>query len=433
MLKKSVASAVSAAVLIGGPGLTATAAAQTMARGAAANVSVVPTLGAGRGAFIPGAPSLIQAVPLPGALIAPSLLIAPAVSVTPAPAAIMPLRAAAVPAAAALRATPAPSASERFPAAVPKAALEALAGASARAAAAGDRFFDQSAPSAPESEIVLIRTLPAEDGRRGTGRDQSTQLEALVQRSEGKIKSLERDGPFSLFQETFAVEIKTSARAEVLAELGAIEGIEFHSLSDLLSVASHQEPRPLPDAERLAAYAGRLDKGSLAERLDAFAELASALESATPERVAALPVEARDAVAVELYDLAAVAVNTFNLVQGAARQDLRKRLHEERAEREDGWAGLEKAAQEGLKDPAIRARFEPLRTMLVRVIGAMDKLSTPGARALVMQMLPHAEHAGLEYVAARPERRALYIGEWLGTITGAVDETLEGMRLGAAR
>ncbi|MBI2386530.1 MAG: hypothetical protein HYV14_11010 [Elusimicrobia bacterium] len=427
MLHKSVAAVVSVAVLIGGPGLTAPAAAQTMTRGAAVNVSVTPSIGAGFGGSIPGAPSLSRAIPLSGVLAAPSPLSAPAVAVNAA------VDAAPVPAAAALAAIPAPSAPKGSPAAAPKAALRALADASARAAAVGDRFFDQSAPAAPEAEIVLIRTLPAEDGRRGTGHDQSAQLEALVQRSEGKIKSLERDGPFSLFQETFAVEIKASARAEILAELGAIAGIEFHSLSDLLSAAARREPRPLPDAERFAAYAGRLDKGSLAERLGAFAELGSALESAAPEQVAALPVEARDAVAVELYDLAAVAVNTFNLVQGAARQDIRKRLHDERAERPDGWAGLEKAAQEGLKDPAVRARFEPLRTMLVRTLGAMDRLNTPGARALVMQMLPHAEHAGLEFVAARRERRALYIGEWLGTITGSLDETLEGMRLGAAR
>ncbi len=427
MLKKPVAAAASLAVLLGGPGpLTLTAAAQTVTRGA--GVSVMPLAGAGLYGSLQSAPSLNAAVPFAGALIAPNFPLAPAVSLSNAPAVLTPLRAAAVPVA--LLATPAPSV-PGLPVAAPKAALQALAVEPARAAAAGDRFFDQGAPAATD-DILLIQTIPEADGRRGTGHDQSTQLEALVQRSAGKIKSLDRDGPFSLFQETFAVEIRASARQEILAELGAIGGIEFHSLSALLNLAARREARPFPDAATFAAYKGRLEKGSLAERLGAFAELASALESATPEQIAALPEESRDAIALALYNVGGTAINTFNLVQGAARQDIRKRLHDESGEKAD-WAKIEKAAQEGLNEPAIRARFEPLRTMLVRALGAMDRLNTPAARATLLQMLPHADHAGLEFVASNPERRALYIKEWLSAVTGSVDETIAGMRLGESR
>jgi len=286
---------------------------------------------------------------------------------------------------------------------------------------------------ATHNEILLIQVIRESDGRRGTGYDQSKEIEKLTEKYKGKVKVLNADGPMSLFQETFSVEIQASARREILADIGAIKGIEFHPLSELLSLASHRETRPISGAESFAAYKDRLEEGTMAERMRAFAELASALESATPEQIAALPEAARDALAIPLYNVAGVAINTFNMVQGSARQDIRQRLHDERGEREDGWAGLKKAAQEGLQAPAVRARFEPLRAMLVRTLGAMDRLDTPGARATIMQMLPHAEYAGLEFVASSPERRALYVRNWLNTITGSVDETLEGMRLGAAR
>lgn len=301
------------------------------------------------------------------------------------------------------------------------------------AASVGDRFFDQQGAREEADEIVLVQTLPAEDGRRGTGHEQSKKLEELVKNNEGRIRSLDQDGPFSLFQETFALEVRGSARREMLAELGAIEGIEFHSLPKLLNLAAQSEARPLPDAATLAGFKDRLEKGRLDERLQAFAELASILESATPEQIAALPAQTRDELVLPIYEVAGAAVNTYNLVQGAARRDIRKRLHDARPEREDGWAGLEKAAQEEMKDPAVRARFLPLRTLLTRALGAMDRLDTPRARATLTQILPHADHAALEFVASDPARRERYVREWLASISDSIDETEAGLRLGASR
>jgi WD40 repeat protein len=310
-------------------------------------------------------------------------------------------------------------------------ALENIFSGSAARGAVNAVAEPASAPDTDWSgEILLIQTLPAEDGRRGTGHDQSKRLEQLVKDKAGKLKSLDRDGPFSLFQETFAVEVKAEAKAEILAELQAVPGIEFHPLSELLGKAARRQPRPLPDP---GAIAPRIEKGTLAGRLEAFADLASALEAATPEQVAAIPAADRDALAMALYGVAGLAVNTFNLVQGAARQDLRKRLHDADPEVKGGWAALEKAAQQGLKAPAVRARFAPLKTLLLRALGAMNRLDTPAARDFVLQLLPHAEHTGLEYVAFSPSRRTRYVRHWLDSVTGSVDETLAGLRLGAQR
>ncbi len=89
MFKKSLASVVSAALLVAGPGnLTLTAAAQTMGRAAVTGVSVTPTIGTGLHSPVPGASSFYMPSLTPGALIAPTLMAAP--SLVPVPAAAVP-------------------------------------------------------------------------------------------------------------------------------------------------------------------------------------------------------------------------------------------------------------------------------------------------------------------------------------------------------
>src|SRR3989338_3728641 len=71
MFKKSLASIVSAAVLVAGPGhLTLDAAAQTLTRGPVAGVSVTPVIGTGINSPVPGAssfnvPPLAPRAPIP--------------------------------------------------------------------------------------------------------------------------------------------------------------------------------------------------------------------------------------------------------------------------------------------------------------------------------------------------------------------------------
>ena len=83
MFKKSLASVVSAAVLVAGPGhLTLTAAAQTMNRAPVTGVSVTPSFGAGLNSPSLGASSFNAPALAPGALLAPGLTVAPAGIVT---------------------------------------------------------------------------------------------------------------------------------------------------------------------------------------------------------------------------------------------------------------------------------------------------------------------------------------------------------------
>ncbi|MEQ1919839.1 MAG: PspA/IM30 family protein, partial [Elusimicrobiota bacterium] len=83
MFKKSLASIVSAAILVAGPGnLTLTAAAQTMGRAPVSGISVTPTIGTGLNSPTLGAPSFNM--PALGALTSPSLMVAPSIA-APAP------------------------------------------------------------------------------------------------------------------------------------------------------------------------------------------------------------------------------------------------------------------------------------------------------------------------------------------------------------
>ena len=105
MFKKSLASIVSAAVLVAGPGhLTLDAAAQTLTRGPAAGVSVTPVIGTGINSPVPGASSFNVPALAPGALIAPAPIAAPSPVAAPVSLAPVPASLAARPAAAAAKA-----------------------------------------------------------------------------------------------------------------------------------------------------------------------------------------------------------------------------------------------------------------------------------------------------------------------------------------
>lgn len=273
------------------------------------------------------------------------------------------------------------------------------------------------------TEIIIIQTVPGPNGR---GPRIDDKLDELMKRHEGTVRGLERDGPAQIFADTFALEVKAEAMDQVVAELNAIEGVDTKRLSDLLALGSRKVAPEAPTAEALAGYAARIKEGSLASRWTAFAELASLLETASPAQLAALPRETRDALVIPLYGIAGDAVNAFNLVQGAARTDLRKAMHDARADDNPGWASLEKGAQEGLKHPGILARFAPLRAHLHRALDTLDRLDTPGARTALLQILPHADYAGLQ-LASRPDKAAGYVSAWLDRIVGSIDETRRGL------
>ncbi|MEW5884491.1 MAG: hypothetical protein AB1725_09750, partial [Armatimonadota bacterium] len=275
------------------------------------------------------------------------------------------------------------------------------------------------------SEVILIQAAQAENGRR-QGYDLSQKVEELIKRREGQVRGLQRDGPAEIFADTFAVEVRPEHMAEVLAELKALEGADVRSLSELIALGSRRAAPELPDAQTLQGYAARLKDGTLEARWTAFAELASMLETASPEALAALPPETRDALVFPLYGIAADAANAFNLVQGATRTDLRKSFLDAKANEEDGWGAVENGASAALKHPELQARFMPLRAHLSRTLAAIDRLGTEQARAVVRQVLPHADYAGLELIS-RPERAAAYARSWLAELENSIAEMKEGL------
>ncbi|MDP3542685.1 MAG: hypothetical protein Q8T11_09500 [Elusimicrobiota bacterium] len=107
MFKKSLASIVSAAVLVAGPGhLTLTAAAQTLAR-PVSGISVTPTIGTGLHSPLPGASSFNVPTMAPGVMLAPVLSAAPSPIAAPVSLAPVPAALAVKPVAAAAKALPA--------------------------------------------------------------------------------------------------------------------------------------------------------------------------------------------------------------------------------------------------------------------------------------------------------------------------------------
>ncbi|MBI3299000.1 MAG: hypothetical protein HYZ75_12590 [Elusimicrobia bacterium] len=282
---------------------------------------------------------------------------------------------------------------------------------------------------AAQDEVFLMQVRLDEKGRSGTGYEESKAVEALAARYPGKVKVLDADGASSLFQSNFAVEVDASVRDEVLLELAAIEGLETHAMAALTAAAARREPGAPLDAALLAALKGRFVQGTMLERMIAFAELASALEAAAPERVAALPEPLRDEALRELHAAAGLMVNSYNLVRGDARRGLREAALKARGDGDFDYAAFERSLQIALTDPAMKARFEPLRVLTTRALRAMDKLDTPAARAQVLELLPHADSAGFELVASEPALKARYVRAWLGLVLDSVSETVAGFQL----
>ena len=149
MFKKSLASIVSAAVLVAGPGhLTLDAAAQTLTRGPVTGVSVTPTIGNGLNSPVPGVSSFNMPSLTPGALLAPSLTVAPKPVV---PAVASPVSLAPVPASLAAKAMPA--AAKGSPLAVIE-SRDAKVGVAEKGAAL-NALFENSAVAGPEALEVL--------------------------------------------------------------------------------------------------------------------------------------------------------------------------------------------------------------------------------------------------------------------------------------
>ncbi|MDX6768185.1 MAG: hypothetical protein SF051_01525 [Elusimicrobiota bacterium] len=278
------------------------------------------------------------------------------------------------------------------------------------------------------SEVILIQALARPDGRRMGGHDVEERVkEIITRRGEGQLRSLQGDGPANIFADTFAVEVRPEHKAEVLAELAAIEGADVRSLSRLIELGSRRVvTQTLPDAETLKAYAAHLEDGPIEQRWQAFGELASLLENATPEQLAALPEDLRDELVWPLYGIAEDTVNAFNMVQGSQRTALRRSFLDAKAN-QNGWGAVESGAAEGLKHPELRARVTPLRDNLTRMLSALDRLGTAKARYMVRQTLPHAEHAGLEFLSA-PARAAAYADEFVSDLAAAFAEWKEGLQ-----
>jgi WD40 repeat protein len=286
---------------------------------------------------------------------------------------------------------------------------------------------------ARSGEIFLVRLLPDSDGRAPTGIAQGKAIEELAGKYGGRVRVLKGEGASSLFQSEFAVEADASAREEALRDLRGVAGAEAHPLSVLVEAGSRLREDAALDAKGLAAINARLKEGPLPGRMEAFSELASALESARASAIAALPEDLRDGSLHAVYGLAGFLANSFNLVHSDARKGLRRKEWASRG----GWDGndfaVEKIVREALKDPGLRGRFDPLRKLFTRVLGVLVLLDTPESRSVFTHWMPFADYAGLELVASRPGLRKKFIQSWLAAASESVAETLAGLGFGEDR
>lgn len=269
----------------------------------------------------------------------------------------------------------------------------------------------------------------------GGGKEQRAALNELLARHAGRARVLDRESGSSYLYQA-GLQVEDSARADVTRELAAIAGLSASPLSELSGAGLSRARRAA--ADELPALAALMqDKtASLTDKLGAFAAAATFLERASPAEIAALPEERREALLHGFLHVAHPLKSAFDMIKETLKQDGRSAAYERmKAADEDkiDHAELERAAQESIADPAMRARFAPLREVFTRVLAALDKLETRDSKDHFLENLSEAGHAGLEWAAAHPRRKLRYAKAWTEFVSASVAETVFGLREGKSR
>lgn len=250
-------------------------------------------------------------------------------------------------------------------------------------------------------------------------------IEAVLAASAGRARLINSDGPSSLFSSRVFIETDRAAAAEVARGLGAA-GLRTTALDEMLSRMNGGAGAPATE-EELRAAAALFENGDTLQRADAFGRLASAVAAGAGSGASA---EVRTNTARALYSGIAPVIEAFNAIRGEQRRTLRSRL--EPVPWDDAPRTFERElflASE-LARPELKSQVEPIRALAALAAEALLDLKAPYSASLVNALLPHAEYAAAEALAAAPERASRFVAAWLGHLLASVKETEAMARAG---
>jgi hypothetical protein len=273
---------------------------------------------------------------------------------------------------------------------------------------------------------LIVETAPAAGKRRDyLGSEGEAAIKAGVEAAAGQARKLESDGASAIFATHAYLEASPEAAPALTRSLEAA-GLRVTPLADALEAIATAPAAPAAsDADLLEASKKVYDnEGTALQQSDRFGALLSAVETADLSKMSA---ETRREAAGAIHSGLVAPGNAFNAIRGDQKQSARQRFLDAHPNKDYQYVDMERAAIQETQAPQLKAQVEPIRQLTVRAILALDRLGGPIAERMVLDLLGHAEYAGLERLAADPALKLKYVRAWLLGVAGSLRETVQGL------
>ncbi len=257
-------------------------------------------------------------------------------------------------------------------------------------------------PALPQVTRLVVEAVPDARGWAMLTQEQEAALKTAVEASGGAARLIRSDGPSAIFEARSFIEAQPAAVPALKAAL-APTGLKVSALHEALEAFHQAAPAAVPqDDAALQAAAARLMDGSrpLEDRtqdLGSFVQLLSANPRALDGRSEA----ARRDFTRALFNAAVPVVEAFNAVRGDQNYAARKAWRAANPGQLGGM-DLQLFLHAELQKPENKAPVEPIRALVKRTGRAIQAAGSDVAVPLLLELLPHADHAVREDLSRRP-------------------------------
>ncbi|PCI37227.1 MAG: hypothetical protein COB53_07080 [Elusimicrobia bacterium] len=284
-------------------------------------------------------------------------------------------------------------------------------------------------PISDGKTILLLQTLTEENGRRGTGYDVGRALEALVQSSDGRIRSLDPDSGI-IFRQVFAIEVDDSFLQEARRRLHEIEGVEAIEYRDaMVSYVTADAAVSIASPEDIRSVIERLEEGVLWERMQTLGALMNVLETpAARETLRGADPETLNDLTYAVLNMAVPISNLYALISSNRQYQIRVAENEARGEGDsEHWNEIYRVAGEAMRLPERRAELEPLRVLTADIGVLLSRIGTTHAREFLLESMSWSGHAVLERIGKDDAMRRMVFDSRTALVENSVEESMEGL------
>ncbi len=265
-------------------------------------------------------------------------------------------------------------------------------------------------------DLVRLMIMPTDAKDHFISVEAEEALNAAIAASSGKARMLKSDGG-ALFTNRLFVETDRAEAESVAGRLKAI-GLQWVEIGEVLS-RMNAGAGTLATEEELQEASALFDKGDTLQRAEAFGRLASAADSIKESGLTDSK-EARLQAAKDLYAGIAPILDAVNTIRGDQRLTI---LKKQKAVSNSDYVAREYAVAQKLAKPELKDQLKPFQALASRTASAIIALDPPFAASFVNALLPQADYAAAQTLAASPEMLLRFIQGWISYLEASVAES----------